>query len=134
MSVRTVMVDSSVLIDLLRRGLDPALELRQRARTMDLATCGMVRLEVLRGIVRAKARDAMEGFFNVMCCASTDNRLWDEAAHLAWTLDRQGWTLPSTDLIIAVCARRIGAAVLTLDSHFFDIPDLPVMSSLDELR
>lgn len=45
-----VLVDSNVYIDLLRQRLDPALKLTRRVSQLDLATCGMVRVEVLRGI------------------------------------------------------------------------------------
>lgn len=129
-----VLVDSSVWIHLMRTGQDPVRELVSRARTLDLATCGMVRLEVLRGIVRRPVREAVEAFMNVMIYAPTDNRIWEAATEDAWQLGRQGITLPAQDFVIAACARRIEAAVLTFDAHFLDIPGLPVMSSLDELH
>jgi predicted nucleic acid-binding protein len=34
--------------------------------------------------------------------------------------------LPAQDILIACCARRIGAVVLTMDTHFSDIPGLRV--------
>ncbi|MBX3734649.1 MAG: PIN domain-containing protein [Verrucomicrobiae bacterium] len=127
------LVDSCVWIGLLREGRDPARELVGRARTLDLATCGMVRLEVLRGVARPAVFRAVEGFMDVMINVPTDNRLWEEATREARALGARGITLPAQDLIIAACARRIEAAVLTFDAHFLDIPGLSVMSSLDEL-
>ena len=35
----------------------------------------------------------------------TDNQLWSQVEELGWRLDRQGTTLPLTDLIIARIAR-----------------------------
>ena len=128
------LVDSSVWIQLLREGKDPVQELVRRAREFDLATCGMVRLEVLRGIIRRPVHDAVEAFMNVMLNVPTDNRIWEAATRDAWQLGRKGLTLPAQDLVIANCARQIEAAVLTFDGHFHDIPGVPVMSSLDELR
>lgn len=128
-----VLVDSSVFIGLLREGRDPALELVSRAATTDLATCGMVRMEVLRGIIGPKPRRAFEAFLSVLRNVPTDNRLWEEAAQMAWTLDRKGVTLPAQDILIACSALRIDAAVLTWDRHFFDIPDLRVLDSLEAL-
>lgn len=127
------LVDSSVWIGLLREGRDPVQELVRRARTYDLATCGMVRLEVLRGIVRRSVFEAVEGFMNVMINVPSDNRIWEAATEEAWQLRRKGITLPAQDLVIAACARRIEAAVLTYDAHFYDIPGVAVLSSLDEL-
>lgn len=127
------LVDSSVWIGLLREGRDPVLELTRRAQVYDLATCGMVRLEVLRGISRRPLFDAVEGFMNVMLNVPTDNRVWEAATREAWQLGRKGMNLPAQDLIIAACAIRIEAAVLTYDHHFFDIPGVTVLSSLDDL-
>jgi predicted nucleic acid-binding protein len=129
-----VLVDSCVLIGLLREGRDPAAELSGRVPTTDLATCGMVRLEVIRGLVVPRLRRAVEGFMNVMRNVPTDNRLWEEAAAQAWELDRQGVILPAQDIVIACCARRIDAAVLTWDRHFRQIPGLRVLKSLEELQ
>lgn len=128
-----VLVDSSVFIGLLREGRDPALELVSRAATTDLATCGMVRMEVMRGIIGSKQRRAFEAFLSVLRNVPTDNRLWEEAAQMAWTLDRKGVTLPAQDILIACSALRIDAAVLTRDRHFYDIPDLRVLDSLEAL-
>ena len=108
-----VLIGRCVLIGLLREGRDPAVELLQRSTATDLATCGMVRVEVIRGLVAPRLRRTVEGFMNVMRNVPTDNRLWEEAANLAWELDRRGTVLPAQDVVIACCARRIGAAVLT---------------------
>jgi predicted nucleic acid-binding protein len=128
-----VLVDSSVFIGLLREGRDPARELVERAGETDLATCGMIRMEVLRGIKSPKAKRALEGFFNVMRTVPSDGRLWDDATNLAWRLDRQGCTLPLQDLFIASCAFRIDAAVLTYDRHYGAITGLRVLSDLEQL-
>lgn len=128
-----VLVDSSVWIRLMRAGLDPVRELTARARESDLATCGMVRVEVLRGITNRRVHDALRGFFDVMQNSPTDNRLWEEAGEAAWQLGRRGLHPPVQDILIAACAHRIGASVLTHDSHFLDIPGLTVLTSLDQL-
>jgi predicted nucleic acid-binding protein len=124
----TVLDDSNVYIDLLRKHLDPAEELTARISQLDLAVCGMVRVEVLRGIRGEKARARMTAFFDVMQNVPTDNRLWEEAAELAWTLDRKGIVIPSQDIVIACCARRVGAVVLTMDAHYRHIPGVQVRS------
>ncbi|MFN0067295.1 MAG: PIN domain-containing protein [Limisphaerales bacterium] len=127
------LVDSCVWIQLLRAGLDPVRELTSRARESDLATCGMVRLEVLRGITNRRVHDAVRAFFDVMQNSPSDNRVWDDAGNVAWQLGRRGMHLPAQDIVIAACAQRIGAAVLTHDNHFLEIPGLTVLTSLDQL-
>lgn len=132
--ISSVLVDSSMFLHLLRQQKDPALELSSRARRMDLATCGMVQMEVLRGMRVPRLRDALRQFMSVMLYAATDFRMWDAATEIAWQLDRKGVTLPAQDLIIAACAQRLDSAVLTLDHHFHDVPNLHVLNSLDDLR
>jgi predicted nucleic acid-binding protein len=128
-----VLVDSSFYIGLLREGRDPAVELLKRTEVLDLATCGVVQMEVLRGVISSKARASLTRFLSVMIQVQTDNALWESATKLAWDLDRDGATLPATDLVIASCALRIDAAVLTFDKHFDSVPGLGVFHSLDEL-
>jgi predicted nucleic acid-binding protein len=119
-----VMVDSNVFIDLLRLGRDPASLLMDWATDRNLATCGMIRLEVMRGVILPKTHRSMSSFFDAMVNVPTTKRLWEEAADLAWKLDRKGIVIPGSDLIIAACAMKTGAAVLTSDAHFENIEGL----------
>lgn len=119
------LVDSNVYISLLRAGVDPAAWLGERFE--DLYICGMVRVEVLRGQKTLKQRDILADFFDILCNVPMDNGLWDEAADIAWRLDRKGRTLPSPDIVIAACACRAGVPVLTSDAHFDEISQVRVI-------
>ena len=123
-----ILVDSNVFINLLRRGRDPASLLLEWIGNRNLATCGMVRLEVLRGITLPKSHRNTSAFFDVMVNIPSNNRLWEDAAELAWKLDRKGIVIPGTDVVIAASAMRIGAAILTSDRHFQHIPGLEVIA------
>lgn len=125
-----VLVDSNVYIDLLRSGRDTVATLYDWAdmRDRSFAICGMVRLEVLRGIKALKARQSVSAFMDVMINVPSDNRLWKDAADLAWELGRQGITIPGTDLVIAASAMKLGAAVMTSDAHFSRIDGLRVIA------
>jgi predicted nucleic acid-binding protein len=61
----------------------------------------------------------------------TDNRLWDQVEQTLWELDRQGRIIPLTDAVIACCAQRVGAVVLTLDQHFQHIPGIRAVAHLE---
>ncbi len=130
----SVLVDSNVYIGLLRRGLDPVEVLGAWAGSTDLATCGMVRLEVERGIRVERVRRRLKAFFDVLIMVPTGSPAWTRAAELAWFLDRRGITLPSQDCLIAACAQSASAAVLTDDRHFDHIPGLEILRPSDELR
>ena len=121
-----VLVDSNVFIDCLRRGVDPMEHLLDRYPLADLVTCGMVKAEVLRGVKSIQLRDKLDALFQVMRFVQTNAKLWDNAWQLAWKMDRQGRTIPLTDIVIAACAMEEGAVVLTHDRHFDQVPGLRV--------
>ena len=126
---RPVLVDSSIFIGLLRAGRDPAVALGNQYATVDLATCGMVRLEVMRGIQIPKVYTRLSGLFDVMMNVQTDNRLWEDAVKVARDTQVRGFTIPGTDALIAAAAFKIGAAVFTHDKHFDYVDGLAVIRS-----
>ncbi|MEO0054293.1 MAG: hypothetical protein RLZZ50_240 [Verrucomicrobiota bacterium] len=123
-----ILVDSSVYIRLLRQRLDPVAVLFKHYDTVNLVTCGMVRLEVMRGVRVPRARERLEAFMSVMQYVQADDRLWREATDLAWRMDRLGQPIQATDAVIAASALRLGASVLTLDSDFQRVPGLHVLT------
>ncbi len=123
----SVLVDSNVYIGLLRRRADPVTVLGNWIGDGDLVTCGMVRLEVERGLRTPKLRSHLSGFFDVMRYGQTSNKIWEEAADVSWQLDRKGRTLPAQDILIAVIARSMNSVILTDDAHFDNIPQLIVV-------
>lgn len=126
MAANPVLVDSSYYIHLCRLGRDPLQTLTLAAVDCDLAICGVVRCEVGRGIRQPALHEKFRAAWDVMLNVPTDNRLWRSVEEMAWRLDRQGVTLPLTDIIIGCSALRIGAMVLTFDGHFEQIPGLRV--------
>lgn len=123
-----VLVDSNVYIDLLNARKDAVEVLYRWAGLRNLVVCGMVRVEVLRGIKSLKLLTKLSAFMDVMCNVPSDNRLWSEATDLAWRLDRKGIVIPGKDAVIAASAMRLGAAVLTSDAHFRRIEGLRVIA------
>jgi predicted nucleic acid-binding protein len=65
-----------------------------------------------------------------MLYVPTDNRLWESTGELLWQLDRQGKVVPAIDALIAESAKRVGAVILTLDSHFQMIPGIIVVDRI----
>jgi predicted nucleic acid-binding protein len=130
---KPILIDTSVYIKLLRQNRDPASVFFEHYDTNQLVTCGFVRLEVLRGVRDARVRERLGRFLDTMQYVSTDAALWDEAALLAWQIDRAGYFIPNTDAFIAACAFRRGAAVLTHDLDFRRIPGLTVFTPPETL-
>lgn len=133
LSKSPVLVDSSFYIGQTRLGKNPLPLLTYFAADRDLVICGVVRAEVGRGIKVPKLRQAFHSAWDVMLNVPTTDKLWLEAEDLAWALDRRGVTLPLTDVLIACCAQKVDAVVLTHDHHFLQIPGLKVAMSAGEL-
>lgn len=123
-----VLVDSNVYFDLLKHRHDPAKLLGEWAGKRDLVICGMVRIEVLRGIKNLGLFERLSGFMDVMIKVQTNEKLWAEATALGWRLDRKGKIIPGPDLVIAACAMRLSADILTSDKHFQNIDGLNALS------
>lgn len=131
MAASPVLADSSFYIRLMREGQDPLRALALAAAARDLVVCGVVRCEVGRALRPVERLQRFQRFWNVMINVPTDDRLWEAVEATAWKLDRSGVILPLTDLVIACCAQRIGAVVLTFDHHFSQIPGVRAVSRLD---
>jgi predicted nucleic acid-binding protein len=122
-----IIIDSCVYITLLRQGIDPAQEFSLLAEEEDIATCGVVRCEIIRGARSPKARKALSGFLDCLLYIPTLNNVWEAAEDILWSCDRAGHIIPLTDAVIAACAMKADAAVLTYDKHFGYIPGLRVV-------
>jgi predicted nucleic acid-binding protein len=125
-----VLPDSNVYIGAVRAGRDPFRQLASVIEEWEFATCGMVVLEVCRGLRDPAVLQRFRERFAVMLYLATGNSAWERAAQLAWSLDRRGVVLPAPDLLIAACALQADAAVLTADAHFQAIPGLRVIDHL----
>jgi predicted nucleic acid-binding protein len=126
-----VLPDSNYYIGTLRAGLDPFQQFAAAAEDCEVLTCGMVTLEVCRGLRDPVVLQRFRDRFAVMLHVAIGNSTWERAAKLAWSLDRRGAVLPAPDLLIASCALQAGAAVLTADAHFNAIPGLQVIQRLN---
>ena len=127
-----ILIDSCIFIEHLRAGRDPAQEFAHYAQTYDIATCGVIRCEVLRGMRTPKARAALAAYFDCLLYIPTLNTVWEATEELLWQTDRRGFKIPLTDAVIAACAMKTGGAVLTHDKHFKAIPGLRVLDEFPD--
>lgn len=127
-----ILIDSCIYIEHLRAGRDPAQVFAPYAPQHDLATCGVIRCEVLRGMRTPKAKHALADYLGCLLYIPTLNNVWEAAEELLWHTDRAGFKIPVTDAIIAACAIKAGGAVLTHDKHFRSIPGLRVFAEFPD--
>jgi predicted nucleic acid-binding protein len=125
-----ILVDSCVYITLLRERKDPAKGLARLSESDELATCGVVRSEVLRGIRMAGLHAKVSLYFDCQIYLASLNAVWEATERLVWEMDRKGIVIPLTDALIAATALQAEARVLTFDRHFKNIPGLRVLDWL----
>ncbi|MDF1825294.1 MAG: PIN domain-containing protein [Verrucomicrobiales bacterium] len=119
---RPLLVDSSWYITKARQGIDPLEVLSCFAESRDIAVCGLIKMEVGRGIRSQKLLERYEAAWDIMLYIEDGYRRWEDTLALAWSLDRKGIILPVQDVHIAACALHAGAVILTYDQHFRLIP------------
>jgi len=128
-----VVADSSFYIHELRQKRQPFLEMEELGDAVEWATTGMVVLEVCRGFSSPSVRDEFLARYASMIFLPTNNRVWEDAARIAWQLDRKGNSIPAQDIIIAAHCLQHDARLLTNDGHFAAVPGLKLAFALDEL-
>ena len=129
-----LLIDSTIYIDWFRRRIEPREIIEPWIRARTLAICGVIRMEVIRGVIHALQKARVAELFDALEEIPTDLALLDAAAELAWTLDRKGVVLPLSDIVIAACARRGGATLVTSDFHFSKIPGLNTLQDVPRFK
>jgi len=125
-----VLADSSLCIRAGREFGDPFGFFTLHSDDYEFATCGVVMVEVLRGVKDPEVMESWRQEFNRLIYLPTNQSTWDRARKIAWDFERRGRRLGTPDIIIAACAFEANAAVLTLDKRFAEIPGLRVLSGL----
>lgn len=121
-----ILVDSSSWIHFLRPNGDPAVRARvEAALTAGKACwCPLVRLELWNGAAGAREKKILRDFEAVLPELPFDDEVWASAFELARKARSAGVSVPATDLLIAVCARRHRAVLESSDSDFDRLAEL----------
>lgn len=113
-----ILIDTSAWIDFFR-GTEPTATTVQEAVLADTAAiCGPVETELRRGLRPGPERSRVLGYLSACRHLTQPTDLWRAAGELGYALQRQGLTVPSLDLLIAVHAISHHVPVLTLDRDF----------------
>jgi predicted nucleic acid-binding protein len=122
------LVDSCIYIGWMRAGTNPVKQLHTQRR--ELISCDIVHMEILRGVTDLKIKAYLAEFFSTLPLVPLSPAIMHAATEQAWACDRKGMVLPLTDHIIAACALKVGATIITRDKHFSQIPNLQVATTL----
>ncbi len=125
-----ILVDSNIYINWIRNRIEPHKIIEPWLRTDQIFSCGVIRIEVVRGIINLNQKDKVNDLFNSIPEFKIDNQFWEKSSNLAWHLDRKGRVIPLTDIVIATCALEIDATVISNDAHFDRIPRLKLRKTM----
>jgi predicted nucleic acid-binding protein len=117
----TVLADTSIWVDFLKvGGRGPAAELGSLLRDREVVLCGQVVAELLAG-TRPEQRDGLWTLLSGLPWLELRARGWRRVGELAGDARRSGYTLPLTDVQIAVLALENEARLWSRDAHFTQI-------------
>lgn len=113
-------IDTSAWIEQLRAKVDLAVRARVESllQAGQAAWCAAVRLELWAGAGNEKERATLRVYEQELPEFAIDDQVWEEACELASRCRKAGKTAPSSDLLIAACARHHGVELETADIHF----------------
>ena len=127
-----LIVDTDILIDLLREK-DYAVSLIKKLEyEMELATSAINAFELYRGAYKSQNQEknlaSVKGLLNSLCMLNTDEDSMEIAGKITARLERDGNMIDIRDLLIASIALVNGFGVLTNNvRHFNRVPHLRVV-------
>ncbi|MBP5464094.1 MAG: PIN domain-containing protein [Treponema sp.] len=110
-----ILVDTNVIIDFWN---DPTEGSKKIFEEKDIAICGVIKTELLRGSNSEKQFSQMEEALNCFTYLSFFEKDWILLAKQFLTLKQNGLVVPFQDVMIAYLAIRNNCEVWTNDKHF----------------
>ncbi len=114
------LVDTSSWIEQLRRGGDAAVRGRveELLSTGEAAWCPVVRLELWNGARGETERRVLREMDSGLPSLEIGPAVWELSVRMAFAAREHGITVPSTDLLVAACARHHNVVIEHSDTHF----------------
>lgn len=115
-----VLIDTSIWVRYLRRGVDPRLvrRVREWLDAGQVAITEIIHLELLPAS-RSEAEFArLSATLDALHLLPADAAIWQAAARNRFALRRAGVIVPPTDLLIATVAQQSGARLAHWDQHY----------------
>ena len=123
------LVDTSSWIEFLRgRASEPGWRVKELIRTERAGWCELIMVELWNGVRPGDETKALTDLEKEIALFRLEAPVWQKACQLAVRCRKGGFTAPTTDLVIAACARHYDLELEHCDSHFDRI--LPVAAKL----
>jgi predicted nucleic acid-binding protein len=123
----TILLDTSVIIDALRKrqGRHGFLELRRQAG--DTLTCSAVNVAEVYAGMRPHEAAATEEFLEDLECIEVTHDIARQAGSLKYAWERKGVTIKIPDAIIAATTLNFNLWLATDNRRDFPMPDLKLL-------
>ena len=123
-----ILVDTNILIDYLKNPTDNATKIFEQN---EIATCGVIVTELLRGSKSPKASEKLKTALECFEYLDFEKADWIEIAELFAKLKKRDITVPFQDGIISYLAIKHNCKVWTKDCHFKVIQSvIPILELL----
>lgn len=117
-----VLVDTSVWIEMFRKGDSPAIEaLGELLRQGFVCTNGLIRAEILSGAKSKADYRRLQEHLSALPLLPDPPALWETIAETRYRLARKGFQAGIADMVVAATASYHRKALLTLDQAFSHI-------------
>lgn len=110
-----ILVDTCIIINYLRK---PTPEIKNIFKKNEIATCGVVMAEILRGATSEKQFNQLKSAMDCFEYIPFEQGDWDNLSRLLYTLKTSGIAVPFQDVMIALLAMKTGYELWTTDQHF----------------
>ena len=110
-----ILVDTNILIDFLK---NPTKEKEAIFQENEIATCGVIFTELLRGSKNPKESEKLKTALECFEYLTFEKQDWLEISSLFAKLKKNGLTIPFQDGIIAYLAIKNDCQLWTMDNHF----------------
>ena len=110
-----ILVDTCVIINYLRA---PTPEIKKIFQKNEIAICGVVMAELLRGAVSEKQFNQLKSSLECFEYIPIEQEDWDSLPRLLYTLKTNGIAVPFQDAMIALLAMKAACPLWTTDRHF----------------
>ncbi len=123
------LVDASSWIEFLRgRTSEAGLRVKALLAKGDAAWCEMTLVELWNGARGQPEKRALADLEREVTLYPVNEQVWALACSLARACRENGFTLPSTDIVVAACARGSNLELEHCDKHFEKI--LPLAAKI----
>lgn len=120
-----IIVDTSVWIEFFRNeDSQVSNHLKQLLRSGKVTLTGMILAEILQGIKSPREVKIVKRNFKALPFIETPKEIWQLAGETSASLQKQGITVPLSDILIGIIAIEKGSKIFTFDKHFEKIPNI----------